>query len=63
MKAADMVPVTRKNRGAFVALSLDRKKVWGRGRTADAALRAAQKKGKSDPLLARIPEDGRNYLL
>ena len=32
MKAIDMTPIIKKYRGYFVALSRDRKKVYGKGR-------------------------------
>jgi hypothetical protein len=63
MKVVDMTPAIRKYHGLFVALSRDRRKVVGSGETPDAALSAARKKGVKQPVLTRIPEDNRSYLL
>jgi hypothetical protein len=63
MKAIDMTPIMKKYPGYFVALSYDRKKVLGKGRTPEEALKEANKKGYKDPLLTRIPYDNRSYLL
>lgn len=63
MKAIDMTPVIRKYRGLFVALSKDRKRVLGKGTTPEDALKEAREKGTKDPVLTRIPEDNRSYLL
>jgi hypothetical protein len=63
MKAIDMTPIIKKYPGYFVALSHNRKKVLGKGRTPEEALKEANKKGYKDPLLARIPYDNRSYLL
>jgi len=63
MKAIDMTPIMKKYPGYFVALSYDRKKVLGKGRTPEEALKEANKKGYKDPLLTRIPYENRSYLL
>ncbi|PIV20146.1 MAG: hypothetical protein COS40_14105 [Deltaproteobacteria bacterium CG03_land_8_20_14_0_80_45_14] len=63
MKAIDMTPIIKKYPGYFVALSYDRKKVLGKGRTPEEALRQANRKGYKDPLLTRIPYENRSYLL
>jgi hypothetical protein len=63
MKAIDMTPIMKKYPGYFVALSYDRKKVLGKGRTAEEALKEANKKGFKDPILTRIPYENRSYLL
>jgi hypothetical protein len=63
MKAIDMTPIIKKYPGYFVALSHNRKKVLGKGRTPEEALKEANKKGYKDPLLTRIPYDNRSYLL
>jgi hypothetical protein len=63
MKAIDMTPIIKKYPGYFVALSYDRKKVFGKGRTPEEALRQARKKGCKDPILTRIPYENRSYLL
>ncbi|MGZ3590679.1 MAG: DUF5678 domain-containing protein [Thermodesulfobacteriota bacterium] len=63
MKAIDMTPIMKKYPGYFVALSYDRKKVLGKGRTPEEALKEANKKGYKDPILTRIPYENRSYLL
>ena len=63
MKAIDMTPIIRKYPGYFVALSYDRKKVLGKGRTPEEALKEANRKGYKDPLLTKIPYENRSYLL
>jgi hypothetical protein len=63
MKALDMTPIIRKYPGYFVALSHDRKQVLGTGHRAEEALIAARKRGVRHPLLTRIPEENRSYLL
>jgi hypothetical protein len=63
MKAIDMTPIIRKYPGYFVALSYDRKKVLGKGRTPEEALKQANKKGYKNPILTRIPYENRSYLL
>ena len=63
MRAIDMTPIIKKYRGYFVALSYDRKKVLGKGCTPDQALKEAKKKGFKDPLITKIPEENRSYLL
>ena len=63
MKAIDMTPIIKKYPGYFVALSYDRKKVLGKGRTPEEALKEANRKGYKDPLLTRIPCENRSYLL
>jgi hypothetical protein len=63
MKAIDMTPIIKKYPGYFVALSHNRKKVLGKGRTPEEALREANKKGYKDPILTRIPYENRSYLL
>jgi hypothetical protein len=63
MKAIDMTPIIKKYPGYFVALSYDRKKVLGKGHSPEEALKEAKEKGFKDPLLTRIPEENRSYLL
>lgn len=63
MKAIDMTPVIRKYPGYFVALSYDRKKVLGKGHTPDEALKEAARKGFKDPIIIKVPEENRSYLL
>ena len=63
MKVMDMTPIIKKYPGYFVALSYDRKKVLGKGHTAEEALEEAKGKGIKDPILTRIPEENRSYLL
>lgn len=63
MKVLDMTPVIRKYPGYFVALTYDRKKVLGKGHTPEEALKEARKKGYKDPILTRIPNENRSYLL
>lgn len=63
MKPIDMTPVIKKYPGYFVALSHDRKRVVGKGHTPEEALKEAKKKGAEDPVLTKIPEDNRSYLL
>jgi hypothetical protein len=63
MKAIDMTPIMKKYPGYFVALSYDRKKVLGKGRTPEEALKEANKKGYKDPILTKIPYENRSYLL
>ena len=63
MKAIDMTPIMKKYPGYFVALSYDRKRVLGKGRTPEEALREANKKGYKDPILTKIPYENRSYLL
>jgi hypothetical protein len=58
-----MTPIIRKYPGYFIALSYDRKKVLGKGRTPEEALKEANKKGYKDPILTRIPYENRSYLL
>ena len=63
MKAMDMTPIIKKYPGYFVALSCDRKKVLGKGHTAEEALEEAKGNGAKDPILTKIPEENRSYLL
>ena len=63
MKAINMTPIIKKYPGRFVALSYDRKKVLGKGHTPAEALNEARKKGHKDPILTKIPNENRNYLL
>ena len=63
MKAIDMVPIIKRHAGYFVALDHDRKKVLGKGLSAEEALKEAKDKGVDDPILTRIPEDNRSYLM
>jgi hypothetical protein len=63
MKALDMTPIIRRYPGLFVALSRDRRKVLGKGADALTALREARRRGVKDPVLTRIPEENRSYLL
>lgn len=63
MKAIDMTPIIKKYPGYFVALSYDRKKVFGKGHTPEEALEEAAKQGIKDPILTKIPEENRSYLL
>ncbi len=63
MKAIDMTPIIRKYPGYFVALSYDRKKVLGKGHVPEDALKEAKEKGFKDPILTKIPEENRSYLL
>ncbi len=63
MKAIDMTPIIKKYHGYFVALSYDRKKVVGKGHTAEEAIKEASNKGYKEPILTRIPNENRSYLL
>jgi len=63
MKAIDMTPIIKKYPGYFVALSYDRKRVLGKGRAPEEAIREANRKGYKDPILTRIPYENRSYLL
>jgi len=63
MKAIDMTPIIKKYPGYFVALSYDRNRVLGKGRTPEEAIREANRKGYKDPILTRIPYENRSYLL
>ena len=63
MKAIDMTRIMKKYPGYFVALSYDRKRVLGKGRTPEEALKEANKKGYKDPILTKIPYENRSYLL
>lgn len=63
MKALDMTPIIKKYSGYFVALSYDREKVLGKGHTPEEALEEAKKNGFNNPMLTKIPNENRNYLL
>lgn len=63
MKPIDMTPIIRKYRGYFVALSHDRKKVYGKGHTAEEAINEAKEKGVKEPIITKVPVENRNYLL
>jgi len=58
-----LTPITKKYPGYFVTLSYDRKKVLSKGHTPEEALKEANKKGYKDPILAKIPNENRSYLL
>jgi hypothetical protein len=58
-----MTPLYRKYPGHFVALSHDRKKVIGKGRTHEEALRDAAEHGVKHPALEWIPWEAESYLL
>jgi hypothetical protein len=58
-----MTPIIKKYPGYFVALSYDRKRVLGKGRTPEEAIMEANRKGYKDPILTRIPYENRSYLL
>ncbi len=63
MKVLDMTPITRKYPGYFVALSENRKRVLAKGRDPQETLEQARKKGYKNPLLTKIPQENRSYLL
>ncbi|MCD6570812.1 MAG: hypothetical protein J7L53_08945 [Deltaproteobacteria bacterium] len=63
MKAIDMTPIIKKYPGYFVALSHDRKEVLGKGHTPEEALKEADRKVYKDPILTKIPNENRSYLL
>ncbi len=63
MKAIDMTPIIKKYPGCFVALSYDRKKVLGKEHTHEEALEEANKNGYQYPILTKIPNENRSYLL
>lgn len=63
MKPLDMSPIIRRYAGCFVALDKDRRTVLGKGHTAEEALQEARQNGFEKPILTRIPEDNRSYLL
>ncbi len=63
MKALDMTPIVKKYPGCFVALTYDRKKVLGKGNTPKEAIDEAKKKGYKDPIITKIPNENRSYLL
>jgi len=63
MKPVDLTPAIRKYSGLFVALTHNRRRVVGKGMTPDSALEEARKKGVKDPVLTKIPENSRSYLL
>ncbi|MFA5778803.1 MAG: DUF5678 domain-containing protein [Elusimicrobiota bacterium] len=63
MKPIDMAPIQKKYAGYFVALSYDRKKVLGKGHTPEEALQEAKNRGYKDPILTKIPNENRSYLL
>ena len=63
MKVLDMTHLTEKYRGYFVALSPDRKEVLAKGHTLKEVRAEAKRKGFKKPLLSRIPEENRSYLL
>lgn len=63
MKVIDMTPIIKRYPGYFVALSYDRKRVLGKGHSPEEALNEAKKKGFNDPVLTKIPEENRSYLL
>lgn len=63
MKPIDMTSITKKYPGYFVALSYNMKKVFGKGHTPEEALKEAKKKGCKNPVLTKIPEENRSYLL
>jgi len=58
-----MTPIIKKYQGRFVALNYDRKKVLGKGYSPEEALEEANKKGYKDPILTKIPNENRSYLL
>lgn len=61
MKPIDMTPVIKKYPGYFVALSDDRKKVLGLGFTPEEAIEQAKKAGFSNPIIAKIPKEMKDY--
>ena len=63
MKPIDMSPYQIKYAGYFIALSEDRKKVLGKGHTPEQALEEAKKRGFNDPILTKIPDEPKSYLL
>ena len=58
-----MTTIIKKYQGYFVALSYNRKKVLGKDHTPEEALKEANKKGCKDPILTKIPNENRSYLL
>ncbi len=58
-----MTPIIKKYPGYFVALSKGRKKVLGKGHTPEEALEETSKKGYKNPILTKIPNENRSYLL
>jgi len=64
MEAVDMSPIFKKYPGYFVAISYDRKKVYGKGHTPEEALKEAKASGhEKDSILTKIPRENRSYLL
>ena len=63
MKPLDMTPIIKRYPGCFVALSDDRTEVLGKGATPEEALKEAKENGAENPILTRIPEENRSYLL
>lgn len=53
--AIDWNPVFKKYRGRWVAFADDERTVIGSGRTASAALRAAERRGIGRPTLMKMP--------
>lgn len=63
MKPLDMTPIIKRYSGYFVALNDDRTRVLGKGHTPEEALEEAKENGAENPILTRIPEENRSYLL
>lgn len=51
----DFTEIYRKYKGLWVALSSDEKKVVGKSRTVNGAVRQAQEKGIKTPYLFKVP--------
>ena len=63
MAIIDMRKIEKKYVGLWVALNESRTRVAGCGKTIEAALSEAKKKGIKDPILTKIPSENLGYLL
>lgn len=58
----DFTLIFQKYKGLWVALSSDEKKIVGKGKTLESAVREAKRKGVKVPLLFKVPTKILSYV-
>lgn len=58
----DFTEIYKKYKGLWVALSMNEKKVIGKGKTVDIAVAQAKKKGITTPYLFKVPTKMISYV-
>ena len=63
MKIKDLSKILKPYHNEWVALSDDEKKVVGRGKTLNEAIKRAKQKGIDFPIVTKVPKEYGNYVL